>query len=58
MDMNFPYSVVTADRDRMIAAGHTVHWHEFDGGHTTNAGFALTTYTDLMGSRSPTGGAP
>ena len=55
-DTNFPIATVRADRDRMIAAGHMVYWHEFMGGHTTNAMFALTTYMDLAASRSPTGG--
>jgi len=37
----------------MLAAGHTVYWHEFAGGHTTNAGFAATMYDDLASSTAP-----
>ena len=51
--MNFPIMYARQGRDRLMAAGHTVYWHEFDGGHTTTPAYAATMIQDLMGSRSP-----
>ena len=50
MDMNFPIAGARMGRDRLIAAGHMVYWHEFDGGHTTNAMYSLTMFDDLASS--------
>jgi predicted esterase len=52
-DPNFPIEYARAGRDRLIAAGHTVYWHEFDGGHTTNGALVGMTYDDLATSRAP-----
>ncbi|MGZ3422781.1 MAG: alpha/beta hydrolase family esterase [Polyangiales bacterium] len=52
-DMNFPIDTARAGRDKLIGAGHVVHWHEFDGGHTTTAAFALVRWDDLAASVSP-----
>lgn len=52
-DTNFPIDTARAGRDRLLAAGHTVHWHELDGGHTTNAAMALVRWDDLASSRAP-----
>jgi predicted esterase len=52
-DTNFPIAQARAGRDRMIAAGHTVYWHEFAGGHTTSAALVEMTYDDLASSRAP-----
>lgn len=52
-DGNFPIAYARAGRDRLIAAGHPVSWHEFEGGHTTNAAFALVRFDDLSASRAP-----
>lgn len=52
-DTNFPIDTARAGRDRLVAAGHTVYWHEFDGGHTTNAAMALVRWDDLASSRAP-----
>lgn len=52
-DTNFPITYARQGRDRMIAAGHTVYWHEFDGGHTTSAALVALTYDDLATSRAP-----
>jgi phospholipase/carboxylesterase len=53
MDMNFPIATARAGRDKLLAAGHMVYWHEFDGGHTTTPAFALVRWDDLATSRSP-----
>ncbi len=53
MDMNFTIASARTGRDQLLAAGHTVFWHEFDGGHTTNAAFALVRWDDLATSRAP-----
>jgi predicted esterase len=53
LDMNFPIDTARAGRDRLLAAGHTVSWHEFDGGHTTTPAFALVRWDDLASSRAP-----
>jgi poly(3-hydroxybutyrate) depolymerase len=53
MDMNFPIATAREGRDRLIAAGHMVYWHEFAGGHTTTPAFALERYDDLASSRAP-----
>lgn len=52
-DMNFPIAYARKGRDELLAAGHVVHWHEFDGGHTTTAAFAATMYDDLAASVAP-----
>jgi predicted esterase len=52
-DTNFPIADARAGRDRMVAAGHTVYWHEFAGGHTTSATLVEMTYDDLASSRAP-----
>ena len=52
-DTNFPIASARKGRDELIAAGHKVYWHEFAGGHTTNAGFAATMYDDLASSTAP-----
>jgi len=52
-DMNFPIAGARAGRDRLLAAGHMVYWHEFDGGHTTTPAFALVRWDDLASSRAP-----
>ena len=52
-DPNFPIATARAGRDKLLAAGHPVYWHEFDGGHTTNAAFALQMYDDLASSTLP-----
>lgn len=52
-DTNFPIDSARAGRDQLEAAGHTVYWHEFDGGHTTNATHALTMWDDLASSMAP-----
>jgi poly(3-hydroxybutyrate) depolymerase len=52
-DMNFPIDTARAGRDKLLAAGHEMHWHEFDGGHTTTAAFALVRWDDLASSTAP-----
>lgn len=52
-DMNFPIDTARAGRDKLLAAGHKVDWHEFDGGHTTTAAFALIRWDDLASSTAP-----
>jgi polyhydroxybutyrate depolymerase len=52
-DPNFPIDAARMGRDRLLAAGHQVYWHEFNGGHTTTAAFALQMYDDLAGSMAP-----
>jgi poly(3-hydroxybutyrate) depolymerase len=52
-DANFPITAARAGRDKLLAAGHTVYWHEFAGGHTTNAAYALQMYDDLALSTAP-----
>jgi poly(3-hydroxybutyrate) depolymerase len=52
-DMNFPIDTARAGRDKLLAAGHKVDWHEFDGGHTTTAAFALVRWDDLATSTAP-----
>jgi poly(3-hydroxybutyrate) depolymerase len=52
-DANFPITAARAGRDKLMAAGHPVYWHEFDGGHTTNAAYALQMYDDLASSLAP-----
>jgi len=52
-DTNFPIATARDGWNRLEAAGHTVYRHEFDGGHTTNAGYARTMYMDLMSAMAP-----
>lgn len=52
-DANFPIDTAIAGRDKLLAAGHPVYWHEFAGGHTTNAAHALQMYDDLASSTAP-----
>jgi len=52
-DQNFPIQYAIDGMNRLLDAGHPFFWHPFDGGHTTNAGFASTMYTDLKSSTAP-----
>jgi predicted esterase len=53
-DPNFPIAQTgEPSRDALLDAGHTVYWHEFNGGHTTNAADALQMWNDLKSSTSP-----
>ena len=52
-DTNFPIATARAGRDQLLAAGHKVYWHEFPGGHTTNAVDDGTMYDDLASSTAP-----
>jgi predicted esterase len=52
-DPNFPIAGAEASRDSLRNAGHTVYWHPFAGGHTTNAADALQMWKDLKDSTSP-----
>ncbi len=52
-DQNFPISYAIAGMNKLTDAGHPFFWHPFDGGHTTNAGFANTMYMDLKSSTAP-----
>jgi predicted esterase len=52
-DQNFPIDAARSGRDKILAAGHKVYWHEFDGGHTTTPAYALQMYDDLAGSVAP-----
>lgn len=52
-DANFPIATAQAGRDKLLAAGHPVYWHEFAGGHTTSAAHALQMYDDLASYTAP-----
>jgi predicted esterase len=53
-DPNFPFAQCgEGSRDALLDAGHTVYFHPFTGGHTTNAADALQQYEDLESSISP-----
>jgi poly(3-hydroxybutyrate) depolymerase len=53
-DPNFPIAETgEPSRDALLDAGHTVYWHEFNGGHTTNTADALQMWEDLKGWTSP-----
>lgn len=52
-DLNFTIASARAGRDKLLAAGHTVHWHEFTGGHSTKAADAAQRYDDLASSKAP-----
>jgi len=53
-DPNFPIAQTgEPSRDALLDAGHPVFWHQFNGGHTTNAADALQMWNDLKSSTSP-----
>jgi predicted esterase len=53
-DPNFPIAETgERSRDILLDAGHTVYWHEFNGGHTTNAAYVYQMWEDLKDSTSP-----
>ncbi len=52
--MNFPIEETGIPSRNVLAdAGHTVYWHEFDGGHETSDADALQMWNDLKGWTSP-----
>jgi poly(3-hydroxybutyrate) depolymerase len=52
-DMNFPIASALTGITKLMNAGHPTFWHPFNGGHTTNAGYAATMYDDLKGFSAP-----
>ncbi len=53
-DMNFPINETGIPSRNVLAdAGHTVYWHEFNGGHETSPADALQMWNDLKGWTSP-----
>jgi poly(3-hydroxybutyrate) depolymerase len=53
-DPNFPFmQCAEGSRDALVDAGHTVYFHQFAGGHTTNSDLVLLQWNDLKDSQSP-----
>ena len=52
-DSKFPIASARAGRDKLIAAGHKVSWHEFEGANATDPATALTMWDELAASVSP-----
>jgi predicted esterase len=53
-DQNFPIAMTgIPSMEALEDAGHTVYWHEFNGGHTTTPALAQLMYLDLESSLAP-----
>jgi len=52
-DTRFPIASARDGRDKLLAAGLTVAWHEFEGDSTTDPASALVMWDDLAKSRTP-----
>jgi len=52
-DSVVPFAHATVARDQLEAAGHTVHFEPFEGGHTTNANHAEQIWSNLSSARRP-----
>ncbi len=52
-DPKYPIAGARAGRDKLLGAGHTVNWHEFEGGSAITADQALVMWDELAASKSP-----